>query len=122
MPGTTLTANGPGSVNVIINTIFYEGDPKKNEANEFVEVQSLENAPVEMEGWVLKNANRPEVTFTFPEYILQPGNSVRVYTNEVHPEYGGFTFHSDQGLWGGSDNVTAILYDSAGDELTQRTF
>ena len=47
---------------------------------------------VDLDGWVLKDISEGYPSFVFPSYILQLGKGVRVYTNEVYPEYGGSTF------------------------------
>jgi len=49
---------------------------------------------VDLKDWILKDISEGYPSFTFPPNVLQPGKSVRVYTNEIHPEYGGFSFHS----------------------------
>jgi len=38
--------------------------------------------------------------FTFsPGTVLQPGRRIRTYTNEVHPEWGGFSYGSKRPIW-----------------------
>lgn len=56
--------------------------------------------------------------FTFPAGTrLSAGQSVRVYTNEVHPETGGFSFGSAMAIWNDHDDV-ATLFNAAGESVS----
>jgi hypothetical protein len=60
------------------------------------------------------SANDPGQDFWFPDFVLQPGQECRVYTDEDHPESCGFNFHyMDSALWANSGEC-GHLYD-AGD-------
>jgi hypothetical protein len=37
--------------------------------------------------------------FTFPSYVMAPGEVCRVYTNEVHAEWCGFSYGSESAIW-----------------------
>ena len=50
---------------------------------------------------------------TFPAHVLQPGETCRVYTNEVHPESGGFSFCCGHAIWKNSGDC-GYLYAAAG--------
>ena len=63
---------------------------------------------------------RPE--FQFPSSILDAGGTVRVYTNEVHPEWGGFSFGRGSAVWSNSDPDTAGLYNESGDLISSKTY
>ncbi|MDO8637314.1 MAG: lamin tail domain-containing protein, partial [Dehalococcoidia bacterium] len=51
-------------------------------------------------------------SFTFPNSVLEAGKTIRVYTNENHPEWGGFSFKSSA-IWN-NDEDEAMLYNSQG--------
>jgi hypothetical protein len=70
---------------------------------------------VDLEGWRL-NAGTESQNFTFPAFVLQPGEMCRVYTNEDHPEYGGLSFQRGNAVWkNGGDCGT--LYDVHGNKV-----
>jgi hypothetical protein len=55
--------------------------------------------------------------FIFPAGTkLEAGKSFRVYTNEVHPETGGFTFGSSTGIWNDKGDE-AKLFDAQGNQV-----
>jgi len=83
---------------VIIQDINYDGEVPMVESDEYAEIANLGGDPVDLEGWRL-NAGYPGQDFIFPSYLLSPGETCRVYTNEYHPETCGFSFQSDQAIW-----------------------
>jgi hypothetical protein len=107
---------------VVINGVNYQGDPARAEADEYVEVQNWQLVPADITGWVLKNLDHEEFSFTFPQCVLEPGETVLVYTNEVHPETGGFSFGSEVPLWDNDKSNTAVLYDATGQEISRYTY
>jgi hypothetical protein len=54
--------------------------------------------------------------FTFPNYLMEPGQVCRVYTNEYHPEWCGFSYGSGSAIWSNSGDC-ADLRDSYGDTV-----
>ena len=107
---------------VKITKIFYDGLEPRAESDEYVEIKNLGSEPVDLEGWVIKDISEGYPSFTFPAYILQPGKSIRVYTNEIHPEYGGFSFSSGKAVWNNSSPDTAALYNDQGDEVSRKSY
>ena len=57
-----------------------------------MQIANLGSAAVDLVGWKLVDISDGTPELTFPSYILSPGDRVRVYTNEVHSEWGGFSF------------------------------
>jgi len=58
-------------------------------------------------------------TFYFPnKSVLKPNQSVRVYTNEVHKETGGYSFGSGKALWNNRGGL-AVLKDASGKKLME---
>ncbi len=107
----------PAQANVIIRYIFYDGVVPRVESDEYAEIANQGIAPVNLRGWRL-NAGDPGQDFIFPYFLLQPGQACRVYTNEVHPETGGFTFSSGRAIWNNKGDC-GYLYDAAGQLVSQ---
>jgi len=62
-------------------------------------------------------------TFTFPKgtknnnpTVLKAGESVRIYTNEIHKESGGYSFGSGKAIWSNKGGL-AVLKDGAGKKI-----
>ncbi len=108
--------------NVQITDIFYDGLVYRTESDEYVEITNLGNEPQNLAGWVLKDISEGYPSFTFPSYVLAPGQSIRVYTNEIHPEYGGFSFGYGKAIWNNSDPDTAVLYNAQGQEVSRKSY
>jgi hypothetical protein len=97
---------------VYLIDVYYAGNPTINESDEYVEIINLGLQEVDLAGWRLR-ASLLGVEFKFPSYLLQPDEICRVYTNEIHPEYCGFTFGSASAIW--NDNgECADLYEPGG--------
>lgn len=110
------------SVDVRITRIYYDGQVPSSESDEYVEIQNLGGEPVDLAGWRLVDVSEGYPSLTFPSHILEPGQIVRVYTNEIHPEYGGFSFASGKAVWNNSDPDTAVLYDVQGQEMSRMSY
>ena len=55
--------------------------------------------------------------------VLEPHHGTRIYTAEVHPEYGGLTFHYHPGdIWNNLEPDIAVLYNSNGEEVSRRSY
>lgn len=55
--------------------------------------------------------------------ILYPGQTVLVFTDEIHCQYGGFTFNYGLGnIWDNRKPDTAVLYDNNGEEVSRRSY
>lgn len=95
---------------VEITHIFYKGTVKKTQSDEYVEITNQEKAAVDVSGWQITSGVGRNKSFTFPDgTTLAAGQSVRVYTNEVHPESGGFSCGSGVSLWKDSGDEAKLL-------------
>jgi len=108
--------------NVQITSIFYDGLVPRVESDEYVEITNLGDQPQDLTGCVLMDISEGYPSFTFPPYILAPGESIRVYTNEYHPEWGGFSFEYSQAVWNNTEPDVAVLYDSQGNEVSRMSY
>lgn len=84
---------------VRITDIFYDGVVSSQEPDEYVEIRNVDSAPVQLEGWTLRDSGSSPKTFTFPSFVIEPGQTCRVYTNEIHPEWCGFSFNNSAAIW-----------------------
>ncbi len=108
--------------NIQITYIFYDGLVPRVESDEYVEITNLGDQPQNLTDWELKDISEGYPSFTFPSYILAPGKSIRVYTNESHPEWGGFNFEYGQAIWNNSVPDVAMLYNKQGREVSQKSY
>ncbi len=107
---------------VQITRILYDGEVPSWEADEYVEISNTGTEAQNLEGWVLRDISEGYPWFTFPPYVLAPGATIRVYTNEDHPEYGGFSFGHGNPVWNNDDPDTAALFDAEGREVSRRSY
>ena len=74
---------------------------------------------MDLAGWRL-DADDGEV-FTFPPFVLAPGASCRVYTNEVHPESGGFSLGNGKAVWN-NDGDCGHLFNAAAELVSEKCY
>nr|MDZ8288822.1 lamin tail domain-containing protein [Nostoc sp. ChiSLP01] len=111
---------------VEITNIVYKNQVKRTQSDEYVEITNKEKTAIDVSGWQLASGLGRNKAFTFPQGTkLAPGQSVRVYTNEVHQESGGFSCGSGVSLWKDSGDegrlldaqgnvISGLAYDSNG--------
>jgi endonuclease YncB( thermonuclease family) len=105
------TGNPEGVPDVVILSIFYLGF-ETGEADEFASIRNIDTIDVNLDGWWLEADETGEV-FLFPNFILSPGQTCAVYTNEIHPETCGFSFGYPQPLWD-NNHACGRLYTPLG--------
>lgn len=112
VPPPNVAENNGIQVNnrVQITNVFYNGVKGTSEPDEYVEIVNKGPEPVDITDWELQDQLFAH-QFKWDSYTMQPGQTIRVYTNEVHPETGGFSFNSGRAIWRNSGDV-AELYDS----------
>lgn len=88
-----------GTPEVRITHIRYQGEVKRTQADEYAELTNTGTATATLDGWTL-NAGDDGQDYTFPTGTrLRPGATLRVYTDEIHPESGGHSFASKSAIW-----------------------
>ncbi len=110
------------------------------EPDEYVAITNSGDRAQKMGGWTLKNLSKGYPTFTFPtEFVLPPGQTVLITTNEVYPDCEAwlkfgirspyctkqlwFSFYFGPGdIWDNRTPDTAVLYDSAGREVSRKSY
>ncbi|MFC2050504.1 hypothetical protein ACFLTN_04955 [Chloroflexota bacterium] len=146
-------ASAATSYPVRITYIRYKGtvhptDPEqcicyeRVEPDEYVVIKNLGECYVDVTGWVLKNMNKLYPSFTFPSCVMIPGGIIRVYTDEVHSETGGYRFCYASGtgyvfieptgglsfsygpgdIWSNDNPDIAVLYDAEGNEVSRKSY
>jgi hypothetical protein len=81
----------------------------------------IKHGPVDMTGWHI-NAGDPGRDFYFPQgFVMEPGQSCRVYRNETHLETCGFSFGSGQAIWNNKGD-TGYLFDGQGQVVSERGY
>ena len=117
---TEAPAASAESKTIIITNIFYDGVEGEKEPDEYVEIQNNGSSPVDITGWKLSDeANH---TYTFPSFVMDPGKICRIYTNQVHQEWCGFSFgQTGSAIWNNGGD-TAFLYDKSNEIITQKNY
>lgn len=92
--------------NIAITTIHYNGSGKK-EADEFVEIKNNGKMAQNLNTWTL--ADTDNHTYTFPSVTLNPGASLRVYTNT-----GTYSFGSGSAIWNNSGDTGYLRAGTGG--------
>ncbi|MFL5733624.1 MAG: lamin tail domain-containing protein [Chloroflexia bacterium] len=105
-------AGGARNKPVQITNVNYNGTKGRTEPDEYVEIANKGSEPVDMSGWILLSLSHDD-EFQWDTYTLQPGASIRVYTDEVHNDTGGFSFGSTNPVWTNTGD-TAELRDEDG--------
>lgn len=96
---------------VVIQAIFYDGVVSSKEPDEYVELSNQAGAAIQLAGWTLRDQDNR--VYTFPSYVMKPGEVCRVYTNEDHPEWCGFNWGSGSAVWDNGGEC-ATLQDASG--------
>ena len=110
-PEPTATSEPVSTGDIRITKIFFDGDVFQVESDEYVEIRNEDNKPIKLKGWSLEDEG-PNHTYTFPAYTMAPGESCRIYTDEVHPDWCGLNWGHGQAIWNNGGD-TATLKDSS---------
>ena len=117
------------------------------EFDEYIEIKNESDSPQNIAGWVLKNITKGAPAFVFPPLlpcscewytnfedcvencysphpcVIEPRESIRVYTGEVHYESGGFCFNYFPGdIWNNETPDTAVLYNLEWQEVSRKSY
>lgn len=113
IPPQPITDEGP----VAITAIFYDGIVPSRESDEYVEIKNVSAQSFQLHQWELSDSDG--MRFFFPPFELLPNQVCRVYTNEVHAEWCGFSFGSGRAIWLNSGPDEATLRDASGTIVDQ---
>jgi micrococcal nuclease len=99
---------------MVIGLIVYRGTPWQ-EPDEFVEVLNDGTEPIQLKGWTLSDDDNH--VFTFPSFVLGPGQHCRIYTDLYSPTTCGFSFYRPSPIWD-NDADCAYLKDPLGETIS----
>ena len=122
----TATAPQVSSQEVQVNTsvkitdIFFNGVKGSREPDEYVEISNDGSEPVDITDWELQDVTGDR-EYKWESYLLQPGEKIRVYTNETHSDSGGFSFGSANAIWRNGGDI-AELYDAEKQLVARYTY
>ncbi|MEL4895886.1 LamG-like jellyroll fold domain-containing protein [Crocosphaera sp. Alani8] len=103
--------------NVEIAEIVYHGHVKRTQSDEYIEITNSGNTAADLSNWKVISNGKNQI-FAFPEGTsLAVGKMIRVYTNEIHQESGGFSFGSKTAIWNDKGDMGKLL-DSEGKEVS----
>ncbi|NQE36760.1 lamin tail domain-containing protein [Microcoleus asticus] len=106
---------------VRISRIFSDGSVKSTEADEYIAIVNDGLIDIDISGWKIHTDNRNQ-EFSFPTgTVLKKGAECRVYTNEVHPESGCFSFGSKRSVWNNSSDEGRLL-DAMGNLMSSYAY
>ncbi len=111
-----------GATDVQIECIFYDGLVYRVESDEYVRITNFGTAAQDLAGWRVVDISEGYPSLVFPPHILGPGESIRVYTNEYHPEWGGFSFGHGKAVWNNKEPDVAVLYNVHGQEVSRKSY
>jgi|EP01083_Nonionella_stella_P021788 hypothetical protein len=104
---------------IAITDIRYDGLVPRTEADEYVEITNNSNAPMDISGYYVYVASTGNQgpTYYFPKgTTIKANQAVRIYTNEVHMETGGYTYGSGKALWSNNGGL-AVFKDAKGKKI-----
>lgn len=99
----TPTPISTGVISIIF--IYYDGQGSQ-EPDEYVEIRNDDTHSIQLQNWTLEDASAH--IFTFPNFVMIPGQVCRVYTNENHPEWCGFNFESLSAIWNNTGDTASL--------------
>ncbi len=106
------------AVAAALTHVHYNGANGITESDEHAVIQVTGGSPLEIGGWRI-HAVRANEDFFFPSgTVLEPGLEYRVYTNEIHPESGGFSFGSARAIWDNGYDC-GYLFDASDIEVSR---
>ncbi len=105
-----------------IDCVRFDGKVPRSESDEYVQITNVGKVDQELRDWVVRDKTDPHQAFRFPTYLLGPGQTTRVYTNEIHHEWGGFSFGRRSAIWSNTSPDTAELVDDAGNTVSEMSY
>ena len=84
------------------------------EPDEYVQIKNFDDKPIQLKDWTLRD--QADNVFTFPSFLMEPGQVCQVYTNRWNASACNFNFESRQAIWDNTGDC-AFLRDAAGAEV-----
>ncbi|MBP0031743.1 MAG: lamin tail domain-containing protein [Roseofilum sp. Belize BBD 4] len=106
---------------VAIAEIGYKGQIKGSQSDEYIAIANHSDKSVDLSGWKVLSSGRNK-EFIFPESTsLASGQTIRVYTDQINQESGGFSFEYNSALWN-DQGGTGKLFDAQGNEVSSYSY
>lgn len=109
--GIILVCWKPSPPKIVIVDIQFDGTSKQ-EPDEYVLIRNEDKSAIDLKGWKLVDKDQL-IEFVFPEYVLQPKQECRIYTNELHTDTCGFNLECGRAIWS-NEGDCAYLSDPEG--------
>ena len=118
----TLSPTPAPQPDVRVVCILFDGAVDRTEADEYVETTNVGGGPQDLAGWSLIDVTQGAPKLVFPSFVLQPGGVIRVYTDMVVSEWGGFSFGRKSAVWNNDSPNTAALYDQNNQLISSKSY
>ncbi len=122
-PTPTPTPSPSARPDVRIDCVLFDGTVPRTESDEYVQITNHGDRTQDLRGWSLSDSADAGRVFLFAEsYLLGPEETIRVYTNELHDEWGGFSFGVGTAIWSNRTADTAVLLDADGRVASEASY
>ena len=114
-------ASSTAAGGLTISSINFDGKVPKTESDEYVVITNKASNTMDISGYYIYVATTGTQgpTFYFPKgAVIKPNQSLRIYTNEIHPETGGYSYGSGKAIWSNNGGL-AVLKDDKGKKLME---
>lgn len=115
-PTPSPATSAAAGAQLAITQLFYDGVVPSTEADEFVEVKNVGSAAQSMAGWHIVSV-RAGQSYAFPAVSIAAGQTCRVYTNQLHPEWCSLSWGRGSAVWNNAGD-RANLVDPAGNVVS----
>jgi len=118
---TTVTDGGTADGELSIATIHAdaEGDDRDNLNDEYIILENSGGEPLELSGW--KVSDEAGQTYTFPDYTLDPGETVTLRTGSGTDTDTDLYWDSSTPIWNNAGD-TVIVTNSAGEQVLSERY
>lgn len=104
----TPQAGQPPAYPIEITELFFDGVEPNTEGDEYIAFRNVAAAPVNLTGWTIVSV-KGDQRYRFPtNFTMAPGQTCRVYTDELHPEHCGLSWQNGQGIWSNQGDKAEI--------------
>ena len=103
---------GAVGVPATLEIIAIDHDPPGSDEAESVTIANTGDAPVDLEGFVLRDESSVN-RFEFPSLEIAPGSDIEIVSGCQTDDDGTFTWCADQPVWN-NEGDTALLLDRVG--------